>query len=121
MKELTQLASAITWHTAGEGLFQTAVTGLALYRSSAPSPHDATVYEPSLCVTAQGAKEVLLGNEIYRYDPTQSLLASVGLPAASRVTSAKRVRLIASCPVNDPRPTNGRPNHPASRRYVGHY
>ncbi len=75
MKELTRLASAIERHTTGAGLCETAVPGLALYRYSAPSPHDDTVYEPSLCVSAQGAKEVLLGNEMYRYDPTQSLLA----------------------------------------------
>jgi AraC-like DNA-binding protein len=88
MNELTRLASAIQRHTTGDGLCETAVPGLALYRSSVPSPHDATVYEPSLCVTAQGAKEVLLGSDTYRYDPTQSLLASVGLPVASRVVEA---------------------------------
>lgn len=88
MKELTRLASAIERHTAVDGLCQTAVPGLALYRASSPSHHDATVYEPSLCVTAQGAKEVLLGNETYRYDAAQSLLAAVGLPVASRVVEA---------------------------------
>jgi hypothetical protein len=44
----------------GEGLCQTAVPGLALYRSSSLSSHDATVNEPSLCAIAQEAKEVLL-------------------------------------------------------------
>jgi AraC-like DNA-binding protein len=41
-----------------------------------------------LCAIAQGAKEVLLGNEPYRYGPAQWLLASVDLPAAARVVEA---------------------------------
>jgi AraC-like DNA-binding protein len=90
--ELAKLVSAIERHTTGEGLCETAVPGLALYRSSSPSLHDPTVYEPSLCVIAQGAKEVLLGSETYRYDPAQSLLASVDLPAAARVVEASASR-----------------------------
>ena len=86
--DLARLVSAIERHTTGEGLCQTAVPGLALYRSSSPSLHDPTVYEPSLCVIAQGAKEVLLAGETYRYDPAHSLLASVDLPAAARVVEA---------------------------------
>jgi AraC-like DNA-binding protein len=46
------------------------------------------VYEPSLCVVAQGAKEVLLADETYRLDPAGSLLVSVDLPVAARVVEA---------------------------------
>jgi AraC-like DNA-binding protein len=46
------------------------------------------VYEPSLCLVAQGAKEVLLADETYRLDPAQSLLVSVDLPVAARVVEA---------------------------------
>ena len=46
------------------------------------------MYEPSLCVVAQGAKEVLLADETYRLDPAQSLLVSVDLPVAARVVEA---------------------------------
>src|SRR5208337_4181119 len=48
----------------------------------------ALVYEPSLCVVAQGSKEVLLADETYRLDPAQSLLVSVDLPVAARVVEA---------------------------------
>ena len=59
-----------------------------LYRSSSPSAVSAVVYVPSLCVVVQGAKEVIVGDEAYRYDPAQSLLVSVDMPASTRVADA---------------------------------
>jgi AraC-like DNA-binding protein len=64
------------------------VPGLTLYRSSAPSDHNAVVYVPALCIVVQGAKEVVVGGEAYRYDPARSLLVSVDLPAYTRVVEA---------------------------------
>jgi len=46
------------------------------------------VYEPCLCVVAQGSKEVLLAGESYRLDPVQFLLVSVDLPVDARVVRA---------------------------------
>jgi AraC-like DNA-binding protein len=83
-----QLASVVGRHVETDGFHETAVPGLALYRASFTSQHDATVYEPSLCVVVQGAKEVLVGGEAYQYDPSHSLLVSVDLPAISRVVEA---------------------------------
>jgi AraC-like DNA-binding protein len=87
-KHLTTLASAVDRHTEVDGDYETAVPGLWLYRSSSPSVRRAVVYVPSLCVVAQGAKEVIVGGERYRYDPAQSLLVSVDLPATTRVADA---------------------------------
>jgi AraC-like DNA-binding protein len=85
---LHRLASVIERQTGTDGNHETAVPGLALYRACSITEHDATVYQPCLCVVAQGAKEVLLGSERYRYDPSHSLLVSVDLPATSRVVEA---------------------------------
>ena len=87
MVELEKLASAIRRHTITDGGINTLVPGLLLFRS-APSNRNADMYEPSLCVVAQGAKEVLLEGEFYRYDPAHSLLVSVDLPVCSRVVEA---------------------------------
>src|SRR5205823_3468443 len=54
--------------------------GLHLSRSSLPLKPLYSVLEPSLCVIAQGSKEVLLGDSRYRYDPSHYLLATVELP-----------------------------------------
>lgn len=86
--ELAKLASAIERHTAADGSYHTAVPALRLSRFSAPSDVVGTVYEPSLCLVARGAKEVLLAGEAYRLDPARVLLVSVDLPVAARVVEA---------------------------------
>jgi AraC-like DNA-binding protein len=47
-----------------------------------------TVYQPSICVIVQGAKQVLLEEEIYRYAPPQFLAVSVDLPLVGQVIEA---------------------------------
>src|SRR6266487_6821772 len=69
-----------------------ALQGLHLSRSSLPLKPLHSVLEPSLCVIAQGSKEVLLGDSRYRYDPSQYLLATVELPRVSQVLEASKER-----------------------------
>ncbi len=88
MKQSLQVASIVERHMPEDGSRETEVPGLTLFRASDVSEHDATLYKPSLCMVAQGAKEVVVGEEAYRYDPSSSLLVSVDLPARSRVVEA---------------------------------
>jgi AraC-like DNA-binding protein len=82
------LASTVERQTGRDGVFDTAVPELKLSRFSSPSELVALVYEPSLCLVVQGAKEVLLAGETYRLDSAQSLLVSVDLPVEARVVVA---------------------------------
>ena len=66
--------------------------GLHLSRSSLPLKLLHSVLEPSVCVIAQGSKEVLLGENRYRYDPSHYLLATVELPRVSQVLEASKER-----------------------------
>jgi AraC-like DNA-binding protein len=43
---------------------------------------------PALCIVAQGAKRIMLGQEVYNYDPSHMLIFSVDLPVAGEVTQA---------------------------------
>lgn len=61
---------------------------LWLFRSTKPTVPLHTVYQPSLCVVAQGSKLVLLGDQRYVYDPAHCLLASVDLPVVAQVLDA---------------------------------
>ena len=61
------------------------IPGVHVYRMTTPAQKIFGVFEPSLCVIAQGSKEVRLGDERYRYDPDHYLLASVNVPVASQV------------------------------------
>lgn len=86
--DLERLASAVGRWTATDGVHETAVAELSFSRLSAPSECVALVYEPSLCVIAQGAKDVVLGGETYRYDPAHALLVSVDLAVTAQVVEA---------------------------------
>ena len=115
--ELARLVAAIERHTPADGICYTAVPGLILARLLHPSEPNALVVDPSLCIVAQGAKEVYLAGEAYRYDPGRLLLVSVDLPISARVVEATPARpclavrlsldlsvvceLLAECP--DPR------------------
>lgn len=66
--------------------------GLRLRRASAPTEPDHGVSFPALCVVAQGAKEVWLGDELYRYDASHYLVTAAALPIASRITEASEER-----------------------------
>jgi AraC-like DNA-binding protein len=66
--------------------------GLHLYHYSLPLEPVHGVVKPSVCVIAQGSKEVLLGESRYRYDPSQYLLATVELPHVSQVLEASKER-----------------------------
>jgi AraC-like DNA-binding protein len=90
--ELKKLAAVIDRHTPTTGPRETEVPGLLVSRASGPTRLNAVVYVPSLCIVAQGAKEVVVGDEVYRYDPAQSLLVSVDLPVWARVVEASPAR-----------------------------
>jgi AraC-like DNA-binding protein len=66
--------------------------GLHLARSSRPLEAVHSVLEPSLCVIAQGSKEVLLGDSRYRYDPAHYLITTVELPRVSQILEASKER-----------------------------
>jgi hypothetical protein len=66
--------------------------GLRLLRQSSPTPKDHGVSSPAFCVIAQGSKEVLLGDDCYRYDANHYLVTAAALPTATRVTEASEER-----------------------------
>lgn len=62
--------------------------GLHLGRASCSQGKVHSILEPSLCIVAQGSKEVVLGGSRYVYDPAHYLLATVDLPRFSCVLEA---------------------------------
>jgi AraC-like DNA-binding protein len=68
------------------------VKGLYLTRALSMTGPVHGVMHPSFCVIAQGAKEVHLGEERYRYDPYHYLLATVEMPAVSQLVEASPER-----------------------------
>jgi AraC-like DNA-binding protein len=88
VKRKKELAELMDRFVKMDGTYETAIPGLRFVRSSQVSEPIHTVYEPSLCVVAQGSKVVMLGEECYRYDSASYLTASVHLPITGQVVEA---------------------------------
>nr|WP_106785044.1 AraC family transcriptional regulator [Lysinibacillus timonensis] len=88
MNQIKELAELIERHVPGDGTYETDIPGLRLVRTSQVSEPVYSVYEPSLCVVAQGSKLVMLGEEHYLYDSASYLTASVHLPITGQIIKA---------------------------------
>ena len=71
-------------------LHTTAVPGLSLFRREKPTEPITGMYEPSLCLVAQGAKRVRLGDDTFVYDQHHYLITSVHLPAVVQIVEASQ-------------------------------
>ena len=85
---LPELAAALERLTGQDGTYRTAVEALKLYRSTVPLQPIHAVYKPSVCLIAQGRKQVMLGEDAVVYDPAHFLLVAVDLPVVSQVQDA---------------------------------
>ena len=68
--------------------------GLLLLRRDAPSPFEASLYEPVLCLILQGRKQVSIGEQSLSFGPGECLLVSHDLPVRSRITKAPYLALV---------------------------
>jgi AraC-like DNA-binding protein len=69
-----------------------AFPGFRLARSSRPTEPVHSVYQPAFCFVAQGRKQALLGEEVFRYDPGHYLIYTVDLPLVFQVEEASKER-----------------------------
>lgn len=67
---------------------QTALPRVGLGLRTAPGQPMTGLYGPMVCVVLQGAKEVVIGDTVLRYDAATSFVASLDLPATGRVVEA---------------------------------
>jgi AraC-like DNA-binding protein len=83
-----ELATRIDRVVAGDGAFATAIPRLFIGKVSRLLHPVHMVYEPALCVIAQGSKRVLLGEEVYVYDSSKYLVFAQNLPVVGHVLGA---------------------------------
>lgn len=88
MQKMAQLAEIITRHAPATGMYGTAVPRLSLFRVDRPTLPIPSVYEASLCLIAQGAKRVSIGDRSLVYDASHYLLVSVDLPLTGHILEA---------------------------------
>jgi AraC-like DNA-binding protein len=85
---IAAFAGKIARLTVGREAVETAVAALSFRRFVTPTEQTCYIHEPSICLVAQGAKRVLLGDEAYVYDAHHFLITSVNLPVTAQVVDA---------------------------------
>ncbi|WP_339530380.1 AraC family transcriptional regulator [Pseudomonas mucidolens] len=88
MGTLEMLVDLISRHAPADGIHHTSIAGVSLVRSGVPTMPMPVVYEPTLCLIAQGRKHVTAGTASYVYDAATYLVASVDIPVMGSVIEA---------------------------------
>jgi AraC-like DNA-binding protein len=87
-QQLQTLASLIDAHFKKGESAQTLIPALYFFCNNTTSEFSHAMYEPSLCMIAQGSKVVLVGDETYPYNKNSHLITSVHLPARVQILEA---------------------------------
>lgn len=70
--------------------FEAPIHGLLLYKRKAVTELTSAMYEPCICVVAQGAKRVVVGGDSYTYDAQHFLLTAVDIPTLVQIARATK-------------------------------
>lgn len=100
MDRMNQLAETITRHAPATGMYGTALRCLSLFRADRPTLPIPSVYEASLCLIAQGAKRVSVGDRSLVYDAAHYLVVSVDLPMTGHIIEATRDEPYLCCKID---------------------
>lgn len=92
MDHLAELTRTIRHHCPEDGIHASSIPKVTLIRSSTPTMPMPALYEPTLCLIAQGRKRAVLGAIAFTYDPLNYLIASVDLPVMGSVIEASEER-----------------------------
>jgi AraC-like DNA-binding protein len=88
---LAKLSRLIAAYAPHDGSFELRIPGLHVSRYSRVNSECVHALGlPSLCIAAQGAKTVIVGQDVYEYDGTRMIVFSVALPVAAQVTQASQ-------------------------------
>jgi AraC-like DNA-binding protein len=85
---MNRLVDACLSFAPSSGTGDTPIPELKIVRTDCVLPRVPTVHRPSLCFVVQGAKEVVLGTNVYRYGSLEFLFSSVDLPLTGEVLQA---------------------------------
>ena len=95
----TELVELITRAIPEDGVLE-AFPNFFLARASQPTERTHHVSTPAFCVIAQGCKQVVLGEEAFRYDPGHYLISTIDLPVVSQVVEASKEQPYLSLRLN---------------------
>lgn len=88
MQNLAELARLIGRHTPADGLTSTQLPRVSLLRSTAPTQPLHTIYDPSICIVAQGRKRSRVGDVDHVYEAPEYVVVGIDLPVIGTVIKA---------------------------------
>ncbi|WP_182004284.1 AraC family transcriptional regulator [Acinetobacter lactucae] len=83
-----ELAQLVDRWTKEKGTFETPIMGLTLFRAETLTQPNSSMMDASLCMIAQGKKQVTLSEETYTYDSNHFLFTAIDLPVIAQVLEA---------------------------------
>jgi AraC-like DNA-binding protein/fructose-specific component phosphotransferase system IIB-like protein len=87
--DIAELARLIGLHAPYDGLFPLGVPGIDVYRSSRTATGVThALQQAAICILAQGAKSIGIGDSIHEYGAAQVAVFSIDVPVAVQVTRA---------------------------------
>jgi AraC-like DNA-binding protein len=78
MSEMAELLNRLPLTDGGST--ESRLKGVRLFKSTHPSPRKPIVYDPGICIIAQGHKIGYLGGQAFQYDAKHYLVTSVTMP-----------------------------------------
>jgi AraC-like DNA-binding protein len=88
MLQIDEIADILKRHQPHDGFEPTVLPRLQIVRSSRTTAAVHSVYRPTLCLVAQGRKQVAVGAQSYAYDAAKYLVVSVDLPIVGSIIEA---------------------------------
>lgn len=90
-EQLNRLCAIAARHAAAPN-WETAIPRLSLYIGHGPTPPISGLFEPKVCLVLRGAKQIMIGDKVLRYDPASCFIASVDLPVSGCIIEASPAR-----------------------------
>ena len=88
-EQLNSLCELVMRHARGPST-QTVIPRVAIGVRTETTMPVMSIYKPMVCLVLQGAKEVRIGDQCLRYDPSNYFITSLDLPARGSVVQASR-------------------------------
>ena len=78
---MTQMAALLkSFPAIDDGLFESRLKGVRFFKETQPIRRKPMVYDPGICIIAQGQKTGYLGGQKFQYDANHYLVTSVTMP-----------------------------------------
>jgi len=94
---VSRLAKLIGTHAPYDGIFELRVPGVSVIRLS--RTNDESIHglaKSAVCIVAQGAKTVMVGEDVYEYEAGQVAVYSVDLPMMDAGSASRRVGYVSA-------------------------